>query len=243
MRFRSKKRWRKDTASFLMSGTRQKNSLVILTPKQKWFASADQLTSATGPWGKLHPHPYPPHAQHRQEHGVIWERPSHSEHICMKRGSNASCQSENIHQFKMEILWLVNFSCTQATPLDISQGLETKVPIPPHPPQSPSASTPNNRIYKEEPKLDGCSNPKRHRTGSNWVPGIFSIFCHRSYRKRPGLSTSDPRGRIISCHLSAKTAGEVDINLHGRAEQGVTKITVHEPKVKRGSMGLLVSPF
>ena len=35
----------------------------------------------------------------------------------------------------------------------------------------------------------------------------------------------------------------MDKKLPGHNEQGRTKILAHEPKVKRGAMGLLVSPF
>ena len=40
-----------------------------------------------------------------------------------------------------------------------------------------------------------------------------------------------------------ETAREVNKNLPGRAEQGGTQIPLHKPKVKRGPMGLIVSPF
>ena len=54
---------------------------------------------------------------------------------------------------------------------------------------------------------------------------------------------SEPSVRSILCHLGTKTAREVDTNLPGRAEQERTKITSHKPKVKRGFMGIIVSPF
>ena len=35
----------------------------------------------------------------------------------------------------------------------------------------------------------------------------------------------------------------MDKNLPGRAEQGGTQISLHEPKFEQGAMGILVSPF
>ena len=54
---------------------------------------------------------------------------------------------------------------------------------------------------------------------------------------------SDPSGSSTLCHLCTETAREVDKNLPGRAEQVRTQIPPHEPKVERGAMGILVSPF
>ena len=45
------------------------------------------------------------------------------------------------------------------------------------------------------------------------------------------------------CHLGTETTREVDKNLPGRAEQGGTQISLHEPKFEQGAMGILVSPF
>ena len=115
--------------------------------------------------------------------------------------------------------------------------------IPSHLPQSPSASTPDNLNYKEEPKLDCCSYRQRPWPGGNLAPGIFLIFYQTSSRKFQDLSTLEPSGCSILCHLGAKTAGEVDKNLHGRAEQGRTKISAHKPKVKQGDMGFLYLLF
>ena len=47
----------------------------------------------------------------------------------------------------------------------------------------------------------------------------------------------------IRCHLGTLTDREVDKNFPERAEQRGTKIPLHELKVKRGSMWILVSPF
>ena len=110
----------------------------------------------------------------------------------------------------METVGLGNFVTNQATPLEISQGLGTEVLISPHLPQFPSSSLPDNCIHKEQPKLDGCSNRKRPRPRSNLSPRIFPICYQRSSQKCPDLPTSDPSGCSISCHLVAKTAGELD---------------------------------
>ena len=51
----------------------------------------------------------------------------------------------------MKTVGFGHFDSTQATPLGILQGLGTYVPIFPHPPQSPSASTtrnPNLMVFK-----------------------------------------------------------------------------------------------
>ena len=35
----------------------------------------------------------------------------------------------------------------------------------------------------------------------------------------------------------------MDQNISGRAKKGIEKISWHEPEVKRGAMGLLITPF
>ena len=54
---------------------------------------------------------------------------------------------------------------------------------------------------------------------------------------------SDTSGLSVLCHLGAKTSREMDQDIPGRAKQGRKKISLYEPEVKRGSMGLLVPPF
>ena len=102
---------------------------------------------------------------------------------------------------------------------------------------------PYYRIYQEEPTLDGGPNRQRPRTGRNWSQGILPICNQRSSRRRPEISTSEPSGRSISCDLGTETDREVDktyLNVLNKEEQ---KIPLHELKVKRGSMGIIVSPF
>ena len=48
---------------------------------------------------------------------------------------------------------------------------------------------------------------------------------------------------ILSCHLITKSAREVDQDIPRRAQRGNKKIYFHTPEVKRGAMGLLVTPF
>ena len=75
-------------------------------------------------------------------------------------------------------------------------------------------------------------------------PKEYLSICHQRLSwRRLDISTSEPRGSSISCHIGTETAREVVKKLPGRDEQGRRKIPLHKPTVKREAMGILVSLF
>ena len=72
--------------------------------------------------------------------------------------------------------------------------------------------------------------------------GILPIFEKRP-SQRHHILTSDTSGRSVSCQLGAKSAGEIDQNISGRDNQGRDNISLHEPDVGLGSIGIIIYPY
>ena len=74
-------------------------------------------------------------------------------------------------------------------------------------------------------------------------PEEYFQFSKKDRLRDTHILTSDTSGRSVSCHLGAKSAGEIDQKISGRDNQGRDNISLHEPDVGLGSIGIIIYPY